>query len=69
MSLTSSIESSSLLLSSLKNENLFFIEDKIPPSDDLEIVEPNFTSFESASPSIPSESSSWISSVISSSLY
>ena len=39
-----SVNSSSVLFSSsLNNENLFLIEDKIPPPDDLEIVEPNLT--------------------------
>ena len=69
MSFTSSIDSSPLLSSSWKNKNLFFIEDKIPPPDALDIVESNLTSFESISSSISSESSSWISCEIFSSVY
>ena len=69
MSLTSSIDSSSEVSSSLKRENLFLIEDKIPPLETLEILDPNLTFGESESSSISSSDSSWISSVSSSSVY
>ena len=69
MSLTSSIASSSEVSSSPKRENLFLIEDNIPPPATLEMLDPNLTFGESESSSISSSDSSWISSVSSSSVY